>query len=127
MVFLVFYALITVGGRSFMNWGFLIIWSILFYMELSFGYKSITLKRNAWSIMIFYSALVILSQFLYIFSHIPIVKEIVFVRDFLSQLPKWVEDNPEIIGFHQDQTDGGTEGGSHQFIIPYLVFFLCSV
>ena len=61
MAFLTFYALIEFNSRSFIDWGFLIITSMLFYIELSFGFQGINLKKKAWSIMIFYSAIVILS------------------------------------------------------------------
>lgn len=133
MVFSLFYALITVGSRSFINWGFLIIWSILFFVELSFSFnsaQSITLKKNAWSLMIFYSALVILIQFVYIFSRTPIVQNSEFVRNFVESLPEWVKENPDIIGFEQNGEEGPattTSSVQHSFMVRYLIFFLFSV
>jgi len=44
MAFLTFYALVEFNSRSLVNWGFLIITSMLFYIELSFSLKSISLK-----------------------------------------------------------------------------------
>ena len=99
MVFMIFYGIIFTRQRSFIYWGFLIIWSILFFIELSFSFQNINIKKNAWSLMIFYSALVILCQFLYTFLTTDLMRKITLIDSFWKNMPTWIDHHPEIIGF----------------------------
>ena len=65
-VFATFLLLLQVYPRSLINWGFLMITNLLFYLELSTP-VSLSQKQKSWYLMTFYSSLAILLRIVFLF------------------------------------------------------------
>ena len=91
MVFATFLLLLQIYPRSLINWGFLIITNLLFYIELS-SPVSLSQKQKYWYLMTFYSSLVILLRIVFLFCQLPYIRDGYWVRRFADSLPGWVQE-----------------------------------
>ena len=76
--------------------------------------------------MIFYSAVVILSQILFILCQRDFIKNSDVIVKMVNGLPRWIAKYPKIIGY-QPMDDKEIDGGQSLKFIPYLIFFIGSV
>ena len=74
LVYMTFFYLIQIYPRSLINWGFLIIINILFYIQMSEGSYSLKEKLRYWLVMIIYSSIVILVNIVFLFCQLPYIK-----------------------------------------------------
>ena len=65
LVLAVFYLLVELYPRNLINWGFLLIITILIYVEVSTN--NVNIRKRFWNIMIFYSSLIMAINILFLF------------------------------------------------------------
>ena len=95
-IFVVFYIVVQSYSRCLINWGFLVITSILLYVQLSFF--GFAMRQRFWSVMIYYSSIIMLVTISFMFCQLPYIWDSDFMRNIGSHLPDWMRTHQEIIG-----------------------------
>ena len=126
-MFLTFYLTILFSEISLVYWGFIIITTMLVYVEISMNYTNqLTKKRKYYFLMIFYSAFLMLTNITVIFLSLPYLNDKDFVQTLRGLVPYWILEQPRILGLIHHRTDDNRQNLFKQFI-PYLIFFLLTI
>jgi hypothetical protein len=121
LVFMTFFYIIQIYPRSLINWGFLIIINILFYIQLSQENYSISEKLRYWRVMISYSSIVILVNIVFLFCQLPYIKNKPGTKYMFDSLSKNYQN---MIGLKI--IDDNLNNDLIDIFIPYLIFLCAS-
>ena len=122
IVYMTFFYLIQIYPRSLINWGFLIIINILFYIQLSEGSYSLKEKLRYWLVMIIYSSIVILVNIVFLFCQLPYIKNKPAMKQMFDNFPKSYQN---MIGLKIMDTHE-LDNNLVVIFVPYLIFLIAS-
>jgi hypothetical protein len=74
VTFVTFYVILLVKKRSFINWGFMVLTTLLTYIEISQNHSR-SKNKKYWQLMIFYSSLIIIINVIFIFINLEYFNE----------------------------------------------------